>query len=268
MYTILIKTDIFMKKQFYLLTVLLIILVFIRCSSDATINSNASKAQTVVNSAILYADPNNQYSKLKSIEYTKMTKLYDEFGGLEDSTFQTHYYEFQPSITGSIKWNKGNKSHAIYYRDGTASKYEDSVHIPDSASTASAYSSMMASIYVMMMPWKLNDAGAKMEYVDRKVLPMVGPSDIISVNYNPANYESHTKSDLWWYYFDPATSKFLANKVDHGTGVFLITNESDQEVEGMKFHANRKSYKLDEEGNVERLRAWYEYGNINLQFVD
>jgi len=239
------------------------------CTSKTSSNRKISnKAQIIVNKSIKYADPLSLYPKIISIDYDKTTLLYNERGGLEDSTFQHHHYSFKPKLTAFIKWEKEGLSHDIYYKEGVCSKFINDELQSDSLHTAQAYSMMMASVYVMMMPFKLNDPGTKLNFDDRKVYPMIGPADVVSVTYDAENFSNHTNNDLWWYYFDPETSKLLANKVDHKTGISLITNNKEQEVKGIKFHLYRKSYNLNSKGEVERLRGEFFYENIHLELED
>ena len=117
----------------------------------------------------------------------------------------------------------------------------------------------MSAFYVLGMPFKLKDPGTFLSY--EGTVDFNGKTaDVVKAAYSPEDFENHSTTDLWWYYFDTVDGAFLRCMVYHPPTYARIENIAFREVEGMKFQKRRMSYRCDSLGNKQFLRAefWYE----------
>ena len=217
---------------------------------------NDLEVRKVLEQAIVYAGGIEQWRQLKNIEYTKRSKLILEGNILEYDITQKHSYQMQPQFSAEIQWEQDSASHLIRYAP------TERIHLLNgenmNLSSEKVEQSVMSSLYVLGMPFKLMDDGVRLSYSGTSMFMDSVEADVIHAVYDPENIPSHSTSDLWWFYFEKGSGKFLGSKVFHAPTYALIHNISFTDT-SLKFPAHRKSYRVDSLENIKFLRAefWY-----------
>jgi len=109
-----------------------------------------------------------------------------------------------------------------------------------------------------------SDPGVKLTYkgsksYDNKTV------EVIEASYNADENKNHSTNDVWEYYFDKEDGKIIANWVQSSDHANIIDNNSFARPEGILFHKDRTSYRLDDEGKKEYVRAKYNYYNYKVE---
>jgi hypothetical protein len=256
-----------MNNIFSVAFVLVFISAFYSCKEGPEENTVSNdKTTEIVHNSINYYDTFSLITSLKAIKYTLTTKLYNDWGGIEDSIFQKHHYELTPLLSGTIEWNRKDSVHSIHYKNGLTSKFVNNTQVLDSLETAKAYSAFVNSFYSIMMPFQLTNEDVFLKYEGREIKPLIGPADIVSVSFDLESNPELPQNELNLFYFDPDNQKCLANKISQVDSMVLHINKREQEVGGIKFIQYRKSYNFDNVGKIDRLRAEYIYHDISLEF--
>lgn len=126
--------------------------------------------------------------------------------------------------------------------------------------------SAMSAFYVLGMPFKLKDKGTNLTYEGQQSFNDK-TVDVVRASYSPDEFDNHSTSDLWWYYFDESDGAFLGCMVYHPPTYALIENIAFHDVEGMKFQKRRMSYRCDSLGNKQYLRAEFWYNDFEVSFL-
>jgi hypothetical protein len=105
----------------------------------------------------------------------------------------------------------------------------------------------------------LLDEEAKLIFEGQKTLESGELVEVIRVDYGP-------DSDVWWYFFDQETAEMVGNEIQLKDHRSLVYNLSVEEVEGLKLHGKRESYRVNEQGEKLFLRAEYRYSDYEIEF--
>lgn len=199
----------------------------------------------------------------KSIRFDKKTVLYLASGEIEKASFQTHAYYNSPSPKVDISWKEEDTRHLLRFENGKAEKQING-EIDSSANTTALKNSIMASTFVVGIPYKLLDEGTALSYEGIQKMANGKSVHVVKAVYNSDTYNNHTKSDIWWHYFDENTYQQLGYKVQLIDHTSYVENLTFERIGGFLLTTTRKSWRLDEEGNKLYLRADYEYANYEI----
>ncbi len=256
-------------RNIFLISLVLLSILVTHCTSPASSNteqkaepSGGSKAEQVIDRAIEWAGGMTKWENLKTIDYTKRSRLLLENQDVEYDITQNHSYSLTPTLTMDISWDSELGSNRMRYSDTLSIRYlNDSVIDRGTKVEESAFS----AFYVLGMPFKLKDPGVTLSYEGTKDFDGK-TADIIQAIYSPNEFDNHSTSDQWWYYFDQADGAFLGCMVYHAPTYALIENMGFHDVDGMKFQKRRMSYRSDSLGNKQFLRAEFWYDDFAISF--
>lgn len=204
-----------------------------------------------------------QWEQLQSLRFRKKTILYLANGEIEKRSNQQHYYQYQPTANIQISWKEGQADHLIEMKENTLTKYIDQ-QIDAAAKTSSLKNNVLAATFVMGIPFKIMDEGTKLTYEGIQTLNNGKKAHIVKATYDPSNFKHHTKSDIWWHYFEEDTYEQLGYAVQLEDHSSYIENLSFQQVGGFLFTTERKSWRVNEKGEKLYLRAEYEYADFEV----
>jgi hypothetical protein len=200
-----------------------------------------------------------KWSKLSSLKFRKWTRLLKEDGSVESELDQWHEFRFQPFFEGKITWTKDSITHVTTW-DGARMRYfMGENEVENEGFLASKKKDFDAAFYTVAQPWKLLDEGAKLSYEGQKTLENGKLVEVIRVDYGP-------EADKWWYYFDPETSQMVGNEIQLKDHRSLVYNLSFEEIEGLRLHGKRESFRVNDKGEKLFLRAEYLYSEHEIEF--
>lgn len=220
------------------------------------------KVKGVLERAIDYAGGWDAWNTMNSIEYKKRSKLILGDGTIESDVFQAHRYEMSSEFQATISWKLDTSLYEIQYDKANAMRFVNGVN--DNSDPAKLGESVMSSLFVLGMPFKLLDPDVRLTYQGTEMFMDSVEADIINANYDPENVETHSTSDIWWFYFETETGHFLGSKVFHTPTYALIHNLQFTEEVPLKFPTRRKSYRTDSLGNIQFLRAEFWYSDFEV----
>ena len=214
--------------------------------------------QGILQKAITYAGGLDVWEAIDKLSYSKEFSLLLESGEVEKAYKQKHVYQYNP-LTIDIQSTENEQLIHTKLENGQYSRTIDGQLAE--VSQESLAKAVNSSTYVIGIPFKLLDAGAEIVYEGQIQLSDGQSADVLRVSYDAQKYKNHSSTDVWKYYFHPETGEVLANWVQTGDHANIIENLEFERVGGVLFHKHRKSYRLDEDGNKDYLRAEYFYGN-------
>lgn len=227
-----------------------LLMVFITsCATNTSVSDKVEKA----------IEAHGGYSAFQEIEhlrYLKRTYSLNKEGVVTDTLIQYLYHETV------------NHTQLRYQRSDTVLVAEDrgemlaltvnELPLNDAITLKSQRKLIEAANYIFFQPFKLRDPNAVLNPLGRKQLNLSGvlkEVEVIAVNYSDSD-------DKWYFFFDPKTDQVVANAVDHNGKMSLITNDSMQWHQGLLVHKARTSYLSNEDFELIRPQASYEYEMI------
>jgi hypothetical protein len=200
-----------------------------------------------------------KWSKLSSLKFRKWTRLLREDGTVESESDQWHEFRFDPYFEGKISWVKDSVAHVAAWDGSRMSYFMGENEVKNEGFLTSKKKDFDAAFYTVAQPWKLLDEEAKLIYEGQKTLESGELVEVIRVDYGP-------DSDVWWYYFDPETAEMVGNEIQLKDHRSLVYNGSVEEVNGLKLHGKRESYRVNDQGEKLFLRAEYRYSEYEIEF--
>ena len=197
----------------------------------------------------------------KKLTYTKAFSLLKANGEVEKKFEQKHHYEYNP-LKISIQSTENGRLIQTNLQDGNYTRTQDGA--PLDLPKDQLQKAVNTSLYVIGIPFKLLDEGAAISYFGTDTIQN-RPVDVLEVGYDAKQYDNHSTSDIWRYYFDQEDGKVLANWVQSSDHANLIENLTFKRAGGILFNQKRKSWRLDSLGNKDYLRADYLYDNFEVQ---
>lgn len=211
---------------------------------------------SLLQKAVQAAGGIEKWQSMEELTFDKTTELYDSTGVLEQQSYQTHRYTYQPNYQIEILTPATN-SRLVFADDQLQSWRNNSPQT--NANTAKLLANLHAAHFVMELPFRLMLDEVEMRTLPNRVLANFGEMEILEVQY------ADDSNDVWTFYFDPITHLNTFYEVVHADHISRVVNEEWQQVEGLIFPKERKSYRIDEEGNVLFLRATYVYKNMMVK---
>ncbi|WP_298782213.1 DUF6503 family protein [uncultured Polaribacter sp.] len=232
------------------------LLLFFSCSPKKNIS-----AKSIVEKGIKFHDDSNNWKNLKTLSFNKKVILFLEDGSVESEVNQHQEFVFYPELSGKISWKRGVDSISIVYKNGKLKKFINKIPTLSLKELKSAENTFFASQYVIRQPFDLLEKNIKLIYSGIKQLKE-NKAHEIKVTYD----EDKEKSDQWFYYFDVNTFKVVANKIIRSDHISLVNNITFNSKTDFIFNENRKSYRLNEQGEKTYLRAEYFYSNYKTSY--
>ncbi len=254
----------------YSFTLLCLFLLCTHCNSPSTDNADivdvpdpyahltSDEVKRVLKKAMDRAGGLTKWNQIKTLQFKKDYALLFESGEIENAALQTHTYTFPPESKVSIEWEKEGKKHLISQDGAQPTKKVDGV-VDTTANQQSLTNTVLSATFVISVPFKLLDAGVVLSYDGLDTLADGRKVEVLKAVYNPAQTDTHSTPDTWWHYYDADDFTFVAYMVQHADHFSYVENLSFDEVDGFVFPRERKSYRVDEERNIQYLRATYEY---------
>lgn len=220
--------------------------------------------QTTLEKAFQAMGGLENWQNITSLQFRKKTILYLANGEVEKASDQMHLYENKPNQKVQIRWETNQEQHEIEMIGASLVKKVNQ-KIDDQANVTSLKNTVLAATFVMGVPFKLMDEGAALSYDG--IHTMLNGKEVHTVKaiYNPDQYANHSKSDIWWHYFDKDTYEQVGYKIaihDHNS---YIENLTFERVDGFLFTTSRKSWRVNEKGEKLYLRAAYEYSDFEVK---
>ena len=221
------------------------------------------EAKAILQKAMIAMGGLERWNSKKRVSFSKRFKLYREDGSIENDAFQHHAYTYKPASSFSIKWTEKEDRHEILQKEGTLAKMING--LPDSeANLQSLNNTVLSSVFVTEIPYKVLDPGAHISYVGKDTLKEAQVVDVIQVVYDPEAHNNHTTPDTWHLYFDAESSIMLGYIVQHADHYSYVRNLSDTLVDGFTFVTTRDSWRVNDNRELLYLRATYEYSDYEI----
>lgn len=198
------------------------------------------------------------WENLSQLKFRKWTRLLDDKGMAESELDQWHEFRFKPYFEGKITWEKDSIRHVVSW-DGAKFRYfMGENEVLNEGFLAARKKDFDAAFYTVAQPWKLLDKGGMLFYEGKKTLENGKEVESIRVDYGP-------DSDTWWYFFDPVTFLMIGNQVQLKDHRSLVYDLSEEEVNGLKLHGKRESWRINDQGERLFLRAEYLYSEYVIE---
>ncbi len=221
------------------------------------------KARAIIRRSIENAGGIERWEAIKRLRYTKNFDLLLESGEVEKSFKQIHDYQYDP-LKIEIQSEEDGTLIQTIYENGEYRRMVNGEAIE--VSQEALAKAVNTSTYVISMPFKLLDPGAAIAYEGLDTLEDNRVVEMIKVSYDATEFDNHSTSDTWRYYFDSDDGKIVANWVQSSDHANIIDNISFERAGDILFNKRRKSFRVDSLGNKTFVRADYEYGNYQIDF--
>ncbi|RMG81135.1 MAG: hypothetical protein D6714_13485 [Bacteroidetes bacterium] len=221
------------------------------------------EVRRILHNAFETAGGLDNWQNLREIHFSKYFALYDETGHIEQEVTQQHDY-FPKENRWVIRWEKEGQTHEMTWEKGRFFKKINGQ--PDTtASPESIKNTLLSATFVVGLPFKLTDPGAKLTYEGPDTLESGENVETIKCVYDPEKFATHSTPDVWWHYFSAEDYRHLGYKVRHADHISYVKNLQFVESGGFLLPSIRKSYRVDSLGNIMFLRADYAYRNYVLR---
>lgn len=222
-----------------------------------------AQAASVLTKAMDRAGGLEHWQKKRSLQFRKSTVLYLENGEVESMADQLHKYTYADPSTVEIEWMEGQDKIKLTSDYSSVSRTRNNQ--PDnSLDPVSGMNSVLSSTYVISIPFKLLDPGVELEYLGIDTLEDHSIVHVLQAEHQPT--DNPEEYDTWWHYYDHETYRQIGYMVRHADHFSLVKNLSFVMVDGFEMVKDRRSYRADEDGKVDYLRAVYEYTNYHFTF--
>lgn len=248
---------------------LLILIAIIISGCPSSENSSTHIDSTEVKSFLEKVFDKNggleKWKAIKTLKYNKRYELYLESGEVEMAAQQIHDYTLLPNMEINILSNEGNNKKQIVFEQGQIKEYVNDT-LNKQANHESLINNMQSALFVIGQPFKLADEGPELIYEGIKTLNSGEEVHVLRAVYNSASNDNLTTSDTWWVYFDKESYLMTGYTVKHLDHYSLVRNIESVEVEGFHFPKLRKSWRVNDKGEILYLRASYEYSNFEIKW--
>lgn len=245
-------------RCYYSITFLLLFLLACSNSDNKVLdNIKDEEVKSILTKGLKQAGTWENWINIKSIEYTKKNRLLLEDGSVEREVIERHVYTMHPNFEAVISWEEEGDNYQLKYTKAKTVKLKNGQ--PLDLDSERLTKSIMSSLYVLGMPFKLLDSGTTLTYNGKITLRTGREADVVKATYNSKEHDNHSTSEEWFYYFATDNGDFVGCMVYHPPTYAYIENLEFHENTPVKFHKHRKSYRTDSARNIEYLRAefWY-----------
>ncbi|MEM1326134.1 MAG: hypothetical protein AAGI23_09285 [Bacteroidota bacterium] len=200
-----------------------------------------------------------QWNNIAILQFEKTSTLYDSSGVIESRAEQIHHYTYRPNRVIEIVTPKTSTA-LTWDSTGITKRINDTLRTQAEADQAQP--SMKAATFVMELPYRLAKDEVALTLLADETLDDWGIVKVLECKYDDAS------GDIWRLYFEPDTYLLRAYRVQHADHISYVVNEKVHEIEGLYFPHERKSYRINEQGEKLYLRAAYTYENMNIGWLD
>ncbi|MEP6514217.1 MAG: hypothetical protein ABJA79_10125 [Parafilimonas sp.] len=248
--------------------VILTFLTFAACnpnnpSGGSYADLPADSAGTIIKECIEKSGGLDAWQKKNTLSLTKLSQSFDSAGNLKRETVQEQYFQYHPTFKARISWTYQDTNYICIYDGDHAKRYVNLMNVNTEKDMQSAWNTIFGAEYVLCMPYKLADAGAKYEYEGEKEL-FNKKVYAIKVSYPKDNKED---TYPWTYFFDVQT-KELEGYSNPGNGDQTDVTHYDAftTIDGIKLPMQRTGYVCDKERKPLYKSSFYR--NSNFKFYD
>ena len=201
------------------------------------------------------------WEEVQSIAMVRDIWMFDEAGNTESYVRQENEFRLQPFFEAKMNWERDSIPHRVHF-DGVTTRYVMGENeILNEGFLQSKKRDLDAAFYVLSKPFDLLEKGKHLEYQGREELAGGIPVETVKViDGDPTD----SRTDIWWYYFDPKTFEIVAYKVKTSDHYSLVYNQGWDKSTGLLLPARRESFRVDMEGNHLYKRAIYGYGKYEV----
>ena len=236
-------------EAFIMIRSIRFVLLMVIITSCATNNSAREKIEKAIEAHGGYT----AFHEIENLRYLKRTYSLNKEGIVTDTLIQFLYHETVNHT--QLRYQRSDTVFVAEDRGGVIALTINELPLNDSTTLKSHQKLIDAANYIFFQPFKLRDPNAVLNPLGRKQLNLSGvlkEVDAIAVAYPNSD-------DKWYFFFDPSTHRVLANAVDHNGKMSLITNDAMQRHQGLLVHKVRTSYLSNEDFELIRAQASYEY---------
>ena len=250
-------------KYVYIITAAIYVSSVIGCTSlrDPYASVKDEKAKVVLQKAVTAYGGLDKWESISYMSFNKWYALYDAEGAEEVNLNQEHHYTPQKIY---MTWTEGQDKIEQSKVGNLYSKSKNGMSDTD-AIQSSIRNSILASTFVVNVPFNLLDFSAKLSYGGETTFNNKEVY-IIKAEYFPETQKHHTTKDIWWHYFDKNSYISQGYKVKHLDHVSLVENQEFTTHKGFTLPTTRASYRVDESGEKLYLRAEYKYSDYKITF--
>ncbi|MFD0862007.1 DUF6503 family protein [Sungkyunkwania multivorans] len=218
-------------------------------------------AKAIVDRAIEQHGGTETWQRIKTIKFDKTSILYFPDGKVESKVTQHQSFQYHPTYMISIRWEQDDKDFLITSNgDHVAKSVNDSI-VTDPKALDAAKKSVLASEYVIFLPFKLKDDNTALHYAGTATFNN-DEAHLINTTFS----EKRDNADQWTFYFERDSYQLLGYKVVHNGKISLVESLETNTDTGLLLDAHRKSYFLDSLGNKEYLRAEFFYESFQILY--
>ena len=205
-----------------------------------------------------------KWNTMKTLKYNKRYELYLESGEVEMEAQQIHNYTLLPNMAINIISQERKAKKEIVFEQGEIKEYVNDT-LNKKANQESLINNMQSSLFVIGLPFKLADEGPELTYEGTKTLNSGEEVHVLKAIYNSVSADNLTTSDTWWVYFDKNSYLMTGYTVKHLDHYSLVRNIESIKIAGFHFPKIRKSWRVNESGEMLYLRASYEYSDYEIK---
>jgi hypothetical protein len=222
-------------------------------TSCATNNSASEKVEKAIEAHGGYT----AFQEIENLRYLKRTYSLNKEGVVTDTLIQFLYHETVNHT--QLRYQSSDTMFVTEDRGGVIAVTINELPLNDSTTLKSHQKLIDAANYIFFQPFKLRDHNAVLKPIGRKQLHLskgLKEVEVIAVTYPNSD-------DKWYFFFDSKTHKVMANAVNHNGKMSLITNDAMQWHQGLLVHKTRTSYLSNENFELIRPQAFYEYEMVS-----
>ena len=232
----------------------LLALLFFSCTP-----SPEEQALELVERSIEAHQLTKKWEDVTRINFKKLTRLLDENEAVESESEQWIEFRLKPYFEAKLTWTKESISHIVNFNGSRTSYQMGENSIQNEGFLKAKKAEIDAAYFAFAQPWNLMDENANLKYEGLKTLEDGKTVESLRVDYG-------ADSDVWWFYFDPTSSRLIANELQAKDHRSLIENLSYDDSTGLILPKERKSFRIDETGKKLFLRAEYVYSDYRVTF--
>ncbi|PZX55676.1 hypothetical protein [Algoriphagus chordae] len=221
--------------------------------------SPEKQALELIDKSIEAHQLSKNWEDVSTIKFKKWTRLLDENGAIESESEQWVEFRLKPYFEAKLTWTTDSVLHVANFNGSRMSYQMGANTIQNEGFLKAKRAEIDAAHFAFAQPWNLIDENANVTYEGQKRLEDGKSVASIRVDYGP-------DSDVWWFYFDPISSQLVANELHAKDHKSLIENTSYDNSTGLLLAKERKSFRIDDEGKKQFLRAEYLYSDYELTF--
>ncbi|MFN2438258.1 MAG: DUF6503 family protein [Chitinophagaceae bacterium] len=239
-----------MTNKFCLFSaIVLLITVTVSCNQDIKDGSNLpvtmdDSSRAIIDRAIAYAGGYEPWQQKKTLSFDKKSISYDSAGNIVRKIDQHFDYMMKPEYRAKITYIQNDTAITLIHDGQQARKLYNGKVSTEQKDIDAAWNSGYGSHFVFNMPFKLKDPGMKAEYIGEMTLNNGTQAQVVKTSYIKG--AGSNPDHIWYYYFEPASGKLLANSLTWGTGKWDYTRyETFENASGLQMPGVRKGYTAD-----------------------